>query len=354
MRLPPELRCPAHAVPLEADGAARVEDAAELRCPHGCSFAVRAGIPRFVPGASYADGFGLQWNAYRRTQLDSQTGTTISRDRLARCLGGSLDVVGGRSVLEVGCGAGRFTEVLLDAGARVFACDLSDAVLANHANCARDDGYFVCQADALALPAGPFAFDCVVALGMLQHTPSPELTIRALARHVKPGGLLVLDHYRRAHALARLVYPLTPRAWLRQLLLRLPRSTAFEASRAIARTLLPLHRALWRRGPVVGALRAVWRRISPVYDYYDSYPQLAEHNLVEWAYLDTHDGLTDCYKHFRDPGEIADALRAAGMEVVDSRRGGNGVEARARRPLGPAEKSAAPAVAADSAARAAP
>jgi 2-polyprenyl-3-methyl-5-hydroxy-6-metoxy-1,4-benzoquinol methylase len=323
MWLPPELACPAHHESL------RLASAAELACPRGCRFPVEEGIPRFVRSSAYASAFGLQWNAYRRTQLDSHTGTAISRDRLARCLGGSLEVVRGKSVLEAGCGAGRFTEVLLAAGARVFAFDLSEAVVANLANCGGREGHFVCQADVLALPAAPRAFDFAVALGMIQHTPSPEATIAALAATLKPGGTLVLDHYRPAHPLARLVAPLTPRSLLRQLLLRLPQRAAFRASQALVRGLLPLHRLLWRRGPLAGGVRAVWRRVSPVFDYYDAHPELGGH-LAEWALLDTHDGLTDRYKHLRSVEQIERALRGAGLQVLECRRGGNGVEARAR------------------------
>jgi 2-polyprenyl-3-methyl-5-hydroxy-6-metoxy-1,4-benzoquinol methylase/uncharacterized protein YbaR (Trm112 family) len=327
MRLPAELACPEH-----REALATRADAAELCCPRGCSFPVQEGIPRFVASAAYSSAFGLQWNRFRRTQLDSHTGTTISRDRLARCLGGSLEPLRGRSVLEVGCGAGRFTEVLLDAGARVFACDLSEAVEANRDNCGGREGHFVCQADVLAVPARPRSFELVVALGMIQHTPSPEATIRALAEFVAPGGVLALDHYTASrHALVRLLYPVTPRALLRAVLLRMPERAAFRATQALARGLLPLHRALWHRGALVDRVRAVWRRVSPVYDYYDSYPQLGE-RLAEWALLDTHDGLTDRYKHLRDPEQLRTALQAAGLEVLECRRGGNGVEARARRP----------------------
>src|SRR5215470_13633321 len=138
-----ELRCPTHNQPLTED----------FKCPAGCTFPIINNIPRFVNSENYADAFGRQWNKFRKTQLDSHTGATISRDRLERCLGGSLDVIKGKSVLEVGCGAGRFTEVMLKAGARVFACDLSSAVEANYANCHElSDDYFVCQADALELP----------------------------------------------------------------------------------------------------------------------------------------------------------------------------------------------------------
>jgi SAM-dependent methyltransferase len=128
MRVPQELRCLEHSIPL-------VQDADSLVCESGCRVPVIGGVPRFVNSTNYAANFGLQWNQFRKTQLDSYTQTTISKDRLTRAIGGSLEILSGRSVLEVGCGAGRFTEVMLAAGARVFACDLSTAVEANYANC---------------------------------------------------------------------------------------------------------------------------------------------------------------------------------------------------------------------------
>ena len=173
------------------------ETSGHLTCESGCRVPIVKDIPRFVPAEKYASAFGRQWKMFRKTQLDSHTGTTISRDRLQRCLGGSIDIIKGKSVLEVGCGAGRFTEVMLQAGARVFACDLSLAVEANYENCRHlGPDYFVCQADALKLPVAPHSFDFVVCLGVIQHTPSPEETIAALARYVRQGGTLAIDHYR--------------------------------------------------------------------------------------------------------------------------------------------------------------
>ncbi|HEX8616785.1 MAG TPA: hypothetical protein VF911_04275, partial [Thermoanaerobaculia bacterium] len=45
------------------------------RCSGGHEFQIVGGIPRFVPASTYADSFSLQWNHFRRTQLDSFTGT---------------------------------------------------------------------------------------------------------------------------------------------------------------------------------------------------------------------------------------------------------------------------------------
>lgn len=328
--LPPQARCPTHQSPLRA-GEGVTAAARLLSDECSCSFPILGHVPRFVSTAGYAEGFGIQWKAFRQTQLDSCTGLSISRDRLTRCLGGSLEALRGASVLEVGCGAGRFTEILLAAGARVFACDLSTAVEANFESCGTFADYFVCQADVNALPIAPGSFDFVIALGMIQHTPSPEATIIALARAVRPGGILVLDHYQRRRPVMRLVHAISPRATIRQILRRLPPRLAFIATSGIARALLPAHRMLWRRGVVVDALRAVWRRVSPVFDYYDSFPELGEAALSDWARLDTHDGLTDFYRHLRTPQEISAALEAAGLEVIACGSGGNGVEARARR-----------------------
>ena len=328
MRIPPELRCLVHAQPLALDGSGRdptsVEAAGALVCPLGCAVPVVRGIPRFVPSDDYAAAFGWQWTHFRRSQLDSHTGTSISRDRLTRCLGGSLDVVRGMTVLEAGCGAGRFTEILLGAGARVVATDLSSAVEANHANCGTNPDYFVCQADIRDLPVAPHSFDVVVCLGVVQHTPEPEQTIAALAGYVKPGGLLTIDHYSRE-------YPVTaPRRALRELLLRLPPDRARRIALGATRALLPVHRALWHRRRGFGRLRRYLGRLSPVVDYYEAYPELGTELLSEWALLDTHDTLTDRYKHLRAPNEIRDTLVALGLADVEVSVGGNGVEARAR------------------------
>ena len=333
MNVPPELRCLAHGAVLFTDPGPTVEESAGLLCEKGCRVPVERGIPRFTGSESYAAGFGLQWMAHPRTQLDSATGTRISRDRLSRCLGG-LDSVAGRSVLEVGCGAGRFTEVLLDAGARVVACDLSRAVEANHANFRGRAGYFVCQADLMDLPIAPASFDAVVALGVLQHTPAPRDAVRVLASVLRPGGLLAVDHYARPPGSGpawRVASVLHPRALLRHVMLALPPRLAQAAAAGITRALLPLHRPLWRRGPVADRLRRVFRRISPVVDHYDRLPELSPEQLAEWSALDTHDALTDRYKHVHTADEVRAFLADAGLVELEVGYAGNGVEARGRR-----------------------
>ncbi len=106
-----------------------------MRCDAGCTYPIIDGVPRFAAIDNYASAFGEQWKRYRKTQLDSYTGLPISESRLQRCLGDELwSELAGKQILEAGCGAGRFTEVLLDREANVTSIDLSDAVSANSEN----------------------------------------------------------------------------------------------------------------------------------------------------------------------------------------------------------------------------
>lgn len=316
-----ELSCPNHGFPL-------MYESDVYLCPSGCLFPIIEHIPRFVPTENYASSFGLQWNEYRTTQLDSFTGLTISRDRLARLLGGTLDVLKGKKVLEAGCGAGRFTEILLESGARVCAVDLSTAVEANYKNCHKYPDYFVCQANILEFPFGPEQFDIVVCIGVIQHTPNPEQTMTALCKQVKPGGMLVIDHYTYG-------YPATlSRRILRSILIRMPKTLSLRFCKTLTTCLWPLHKLFWkyRKLPLVGEMRSLFLWLSPVVDYHDAYPQLGPRLLKVWGTLDTHDTLTDFYKHLRSVEEIRSHLQKCGMVNIETVYAGNGVEARARKP----------------------
>jgi SAM-dependent methyltransferase len=313
---PPPWRCPIHKQEL-------IESTGTMMCTAGQhAYPIRNNIPRFVPDSSYSEAFGAQWKKFRRTQLDSFTGTTISADRARRCLGEDLwRNLARKNVLEVGCGAGRFTEVLLARGAHVTSVDLSEAVEANQENFPQNAKHRIVQANVLSLPFGPYQYDVVFCLGVIQHTPDPETTLRMLYEQVKPGGYLVIDHY--THSLFRYT---TSRPLFRQVLTRVPPEQSLWITEQMVNVLFPIHEKLSRyRIP-----RALLSRISPITTYLNAYPQLSMPLQKEWAMLDTHDALTDKYKHFRTQGQIERALRKLGGSEIHCIRAGNGIEARCR------------------------
>lgn len=284
------------------------------------------GIPRFVASEAYTSSFGLQWNTFQRTQLDSFSGVPLSRDRLRRCLGEEAFArLSDSVVLECGCGAGRFSEVLLAEGASVMSVDLSSAVDANVRNFPISETHRVAQADIMNLPFRAASFDVVICLGVIQHTPDPEVTIRALWNQVVPGGTLVIDHYEKGHAGRwHSTKPL-----VRALLKGRSPELAMRTTHALVDFFFPLHLAVKNLYPLWFLLC----RLSPITTYLRMYPALNAVAQREWAYLDTHDSLTDYFKHERSKAQIASSLRELGGADIWCVDGGNGVEARARRPL---------------------
>ena len=301
-----------------------------LVCPAGHSYSTRQGIPRLLASESnYADAFGEQWHQYRTTQLDSYTKTDISRLRLKRCLGDELwqrlHQQDRLEILESGCGAGRFTEILLRLpAASVTSTDLSSAVEPNQLNCPQSDRHRIIQCDINQLPFLRGQYDIVLCLGVIQHTKNPERTIADLYQQVKPGGWFAIDHY--THSLS--IYTKLSEWLVRPLLKRLSPARGVAATKVLTRVFFPIHRAVRNRRP----LQVILSRFSPLLTYYHAYPQLNDRLQYEWAELDTHDSLTDFYKHLRSPRAINSTLEGLGAQSIWVAKGGNGVEARCQKP----------------------
>jgi 2-polyprenyl-3-methyl-5-hydroxy-6-metoxy-1,4-benzoquinol methylase len=294
-----------------------------LRCPlDGRQWPIRGGIPRFAEDGEYTKSFGEQWNQFRRTQLDRFNGTTLSRDRFYQGTGWRADELRGARVLEVGCGAGRFTQVLLDAGAQVFAVDLSTAVDACYANNAPPANLCLAQADVYALPFPGQSFDFVFCYGVLQHTPDPRGAFRRLVAQLRPGGALAIDVYRKGWELQ----PYKSKYLYRWLTIRLPRRFLFRLIAAYVPRWLPVD-TLVKRTPVLGRVAGL---AIPCWNY--SASPLTRAQQVEWAILDTFDALASRYDSPQTLAAVREWFAAAGLEAVSVRPGGNGILGNGRAP----------------------
>ena len=87
------------------------EDLACSTC--AVNFPILREIPRFVPRENYADSFGLQWNRFAKTQIDSALGSNRSRDRFLHETLWNESRLKGKMVLDAGCGSGRFSEIAI-------------------------------------------------------------------------------------------------------------------------------------------------------------------------------------------------------------------------------------------------
>lgn len=285
----------------------------------GTRYPIKGGIPRFVPAETYADSFGYQWNIHRKTQLDSYSGFPISSDRLFNDSGWPTDLKGQR-ILEAGSGAGRFTEVLLKTGAELFSFDYSTAVEANHLNNGHMPNVNLFQGNIFDIPLPRESFDKVMCIGVLQHTPDPELAFKSLVQYVKPGGEIFVDVYR-----ADLFAWMQWKYILRPLTKRMDKGTLYKLLEAVVPPLIPVTKVL---GAIAGR---AGRRLSPISEY--SGLGLPENLNRDWAILDTFDSYSPAHDHPKSVAQIRGWFEACGLESITVRRGSNGVVGTGRKPL---------------------
>ncbi len=159
----------------------------------GTKYLPLKGVLRFVDTQHYAKNFGFQWQAFARTQLDTEQDRRSEAD-FRRRTGFRPEDLNGKLVLDVGCGMGRFAEVATRWGARVVGIDLSLAAEVAACNLA-DRPATIFQADVFKLPFAPESFDYIYSLGVLHHTPNCERAFKVLPPLLKPGGRIAIWLY---------------------------------------------------------------------------------------------------------------------------------------------------------------
>lgn len=270
-------------------------------------YPIREFIPRFVSISNYADNFGMQWNMFSKTQLDSYSGQKISTNRFWNATKLKPEDINGKWVLDVGCGAGRFAEVALSAGAKVVALDYSSSVDACYTNLKHHPNLHLVQGDIYALPFVKDFFPVVYSLGVLQHTPDVAKSFAALPPHVQKGGLLCVDLYwKRLQTMLHVKYllrPITKRMGQQKLFSLLLKTipVLFKTSQVLGKV------------PVIGKFL---KRLVPVADYTGIYP-LNQQQLKEWALLDTFDMLAPEYDNPQKVATIQRWFEKAGFKNIE-------------------------------------
>jgi uncharacterized protein YbaR (Trm112 family) len=296
----------------ERETAAEIESGTLACAGCGEQYPIVAFVPRFVPPDNYSSSFGFQWNRFRQTQLDSKTGQPITRDRFFGQSGWAAGDMAGRWTLDLGCGAGRFAEVALGAGARLVAVDYSNAVDACRGNLGPHPQLDVVQADVYRLPFRRQRFDFVYCFGVLQHTPDVHAAFAALVEQIAPGGRIAVDLYPRLAL--NIVWP---KYWLRPFTKRMPPERLFSLVLRMVEVLWPVSLALGRT-PAIGRKL---RHALPIANYEGLLP-LTPRQLKEWAVLDTFDMLAPAHDHPQSAATLQawlDEARLAEIEVF--RRG---------------------------------
>ncbi len=258
------------------------------RCPGcGADFPIVRGIPRFVASDAYASSFSLEWNRHKKTQLDDTT-SRESEETFRLKTGLRPDDVDDKLVLDVGCGMGRFADVVSRWGGKVIGIDLSLAVEAAYANLGGRENVRILQADLFHLPFRPGTFDIVYSLGVLHHTPDCEKAFRQLMPFVRPGGRVCVWVYGTMGPWERFA------RLYRKLTVRMPK----RLLHALCHLAIPWYHVC--RLPLVGDL--LWT-VFPI----------SRHPNPDWRVLDTFDWYSPQYQSLHTFPEVYRWFRSEGL-----------------------------------------
>lgn len=279
------LRCPKSGQKLDIEGKnclKNIEAGTLVTGDTNYSYEIINNIPRFVHKNNYADNFGIQWNLFKKTQLDSFSGHPISKERFWKSTGWEPEELKEKWVLDAGCGAGRFAEIALDAGAKVIAIDYSNSVDACYANLKGHHNLHLVQADIFSLPFAKESFHFIYSLGVLQHTPDVIKAFSALPLFLSSRGKICADFYwKHIKAMLHLKYLLRP------ITKRIDPEKLFKILQKTTPAMLTVSQ-FYSKIPILGK---ILQRTLPVANYTGRLP-LSKKQMLEWALLDTFDMLS--------------------------------------------------------------
>ena len=269
------------------------------------------GVFRIVKQDNYANNFGFQWNKFQKTQIDRENeGFSVSKVRFFAETNWDPELLKECNILEVGCGAGRFSQVVLfNTNANLYSIDLSNAVEANYRNNKKyKDRIKIFQASIYEMPFENNSFNKVFCLGVLQHTPNFKKSIKSLADKVKDGGELVVDFYPVSGWWTKINAKYILRPWLKKI--------EHKKLLSLIEKNVDWLIAFYLFNQKVG-LGKFFNRFLPIPDISSTIPKnLSSDELRNWVILDTFDMFSPEYDNPQIVEQVKKWIKDAGLKVT--------------------------------------
>jgi SAM-dependent methyltransferase len=152
-------------------------------------------VPRFVQKEAYASTFSKQ-RLYVKRHFKHYECDPLAKSLFYQTTGLSSEQINAGLLLEVGCGYGRFVNVIQQDGGEIVGVDLSTHSIELAQSfvglCPR---VHLIQCDLFRLPFRAGTFSSVYSIGVLHHTPDCRKAFQKIAKYVAPNGQISIWVY---------------------------------------------------------------------------------------------------------------------------------------------------------------
>ena len=209
------------------------------------------------------------------------------------------------NILEVGSGAGRFSEVFLKSTkGKLYSIDYSAAVEANFRNNIKfKSRLMLSQASIYQMPFKDKSFDKIFCFGVLQHTPSFENSNPKLVSKLKKNGEVVIDF------ILKDLYQLHSKYILRPLTKRLPKKLLLF----LIKKTVPLFIHLFE---ILVKFKLSIRSFLPITDIRGFPKKLSKKQKKDWAIMDTFDAFSPEFDNPQKLGNVVKMFETLGCKIT--------------------------------------
>lgn len=256
----------------------------------------------------YTENFGKQWNKYNYTQIDSKNNFKISYNLINELLFNNMNLLKNKNVLEIGSGAGRFTEIILKYANSCTTIDMSAAIFSNVSK--NNQNLSRIKADFILLQSKK-KYDLVICRGVLQHTPDPFKYLEKLFSFIKDDGLVIFDIYKMPKI--KLFHP-KYLIWRPLFLNFINYSKCDNFLNNHITKILKIKRIFKK---ILFNSSFLADSLIPIWDYKNKL-NLNDNQLEEWAILDTLDGLYAKYDKPKTNKSIVKFLLLKNKKIIQN------------------------------------
>lgn len=140
------------------------------------------------------DDVAAHYDSWYDTELGSVS------DQVERHLAQSMFKAPGPKVLEIGCGTGQYTSWLVQEGYEVTAIDISGEMMALaqkkiaviEENTSKANPVHWWHADITEILDQLETYDGIISMTAFEFIPEPEIVLKKLFSHLKPGGCMMI------------------------------------------------------------------------------------------------------------------------------------------------------------------